>query len=109
MKYLIQSKVFFAGFVIGIVLFIVLNLVSQSTTPYYVREHGFPFSFYEWRFGSETNKVGSLTVYDTVKVSRIVWSGIVANMFIASVSSFFIGLIFKFVWSKILVRYRNLS
>jgi len=109
MKYLIQNKVFFAGFIFELFLFIILNIVSQSTTPSFVREYGFPFSLYEWRFGSETNKVGNLTIYDTVKVVRIVWSGVVANSFIALISSFIIGLIFKFVLTKITAHNTNLS
>jgi hypothetical protein len=104
MKNLIQSKSFLFGFIIGILVFAAINLFSESVTSDYIRQFGFPFSFYEWRFGSNVGKVGSITLYDTVKVSKIIWSGLFANILFLLMFSFAAGKISKFVYSKISLR-----
>lgn len=100
MQNLIESKIFFAGFIIGMILFAGLIILNQSTSEYYVHQQGFPFPFYEWTFDSKTSKVGSLTVYDTVKVGGIVWLGLFADILVALISSLMLGIICKIIWSK---------
>lgn len=104
MKNLIRSKIFFVGFLIGAISFFTVNLLSDSTTSNYVHQYGFPFSFHEWKIGDSFSEVGNLRLYETVIVDRFIWLGLIGNIFVTVVFSFFVGLVFKLVWSKIASR-----
>ncbi len=111
MKNLIKSKMFFVGFIIGAILFVALNLLSDSTTSYYVHQYGFPFSFHEWKLGDSISQVGNLPLYEyeTIIVDRFIWIGFIGNIFVTVIFSFVVGLVFKFVWSKIVSRRLHLK
>jgi hypothetical protein len=81
----------------------------ETKTPEYVRQYGFPFTFYEWRFGSAVDKVGSLTFYSTVKKDGFIWFGVIGNIASAIIFSFSNGLIVKFFWAKRASRRLNLK
>src|SRR3712207_321621 len=108
MHKLISYAAFKIGFWSGIFLFVVLNLLSYElsrhkydTLPIKFAdaggyEMGFPFTLYVWSFGYPFN-------------FYFVWSGLIADILIALVFSFVLGLIFKFVWSKSASRRLNLK
>ncbi len=104
MKNIIKSKLFFMGIIIGAISFVALNLLSDSTTSDSVYQYGFPFSFHEWKIGDSFSEVGNLRLYETVIVDRFIWLGFIGNIFVTVVFSFFVGLVFKLVWSKIASR-----
>ncbi len=90
---LFQSTIFIVGFCISGMLFNALNYLSYfshanmfSCDDCIIRL-GFPFYFYE--------RGGFFTV------NQFIWSGLIADVLIAVIFSFVIGLIFKFVWEKI--------
>lgn len=92
MKNLIKNKAFDIGFIIGMFLFILINLwvekIRRGTGICFdcVEEYGFPF------FYLETGGNPSFM--------KILWIGLIGDIFIAIFFSFIIGLIFKFLWSK---------
>ena len=102
MKKLLQNKSFDFGFVFGFVLFGLINYLTYTKSyndlinppisgirfslGYY--KIGFPFSFYTAVFGNP-----NWDYFD--------WLGLITDIFIAVIFSFFLGLLFKFAWSKI--------
>jgi len=99
---LFQNTAFNLGFWGGITLFALLNMSSYSKSyEDYVNlqsnisaggyNGGFPFMMYKTEIGYLNN-------------SYVVWSGLVGNILITLVFSFVLGLIFKFVWLKIVSR-----
>src|SRR5688572_11398378 len=92
---LFKNKIFLFGFIIGIITFICLNYYSimlafEDMCLHCIRNFGFPFYFYE---------SGTIAHYE-----EITYSVLIINILIAITCSFLIGLIFKFVWSKISAR-----
>ena len=96
MKNLIRNKVFFIGFIIGIFLFLLLNLwvekIRRGTSICFdcVEKYGFPFFYLE--SGGNPSFIKTL------------WFGLIADISFAIVFSFFLGLFLKFVWSKITIK-----
>jgi hypothetical protein len=90
MKNLIKSKVFIGTFLTSYVLFFFvlvpyINEMKKGGLSITYEENGFPFvHYYSHCFG--------------VQVS---WFGFVGNVLVATIFSLFIGLIFKFIWSRI--------
>jgi hypothetical protein len=89
------NKVFNLGFIAGMLLLLIANYFTYLITAsidisHYTHKFGFPFSLYKW--GGYSYEEGFL------------WLGLVANISIAVIFSFSIGLIFKFIWSKIASR-----
>ena len=102
MNELFKDNAFNIGFWSGISLFVVFNFLSYVIAHkpnnsgvnlvHGIDEIGFPFTLYIE--GGE------------FPVNQIIWAGLIANFSVAIVFSFVIGLIFKFLWSKILSSYK---
>lgn len=104
MSKLIQNKSFQIGFLLAALTLIFINIGLFILVRFSRHQCGFPFPFYEWHFVSNVGKVGNITFYDTVTESRILWQGFVADLVFITILSLIIGIIFKFVWSKIQAR-----
>ena len=100
MSKLFENKAFKAGFLIGVILFLIIHFfdflaimnikepVTSQISIGLVYYFGFPFPIFEWNHYSPIAR-------------QFHFSGLVANIFVAVISSFVLGFIFKFVWSKI--------
>ncbi|HSK73785.1 MAG TPA: hypothetical protein VK892_18955 [Pyrinomonadaceae bacterium] len=102
MSKFLRNKTFRGGFTLGIILFLLAQVISFfiyfiSTlklifnTPPNISIHGFwdigfPFSMYYGMFSFFHGKVN--------------FEGLIGNILVATVFSFILGLIFKFVWLK---------
>lgn len=87
----LNDIVFVIGFIGGIICFLFLNYSTNiviNIDSYHFRLFGFPFKFIE--FGNVN--------------TRIVWRVLIADILTGIIFSLLIGLIFKFVWSKIAAR-----
>ncbi len=103
MNNLSESRAFNLGLWCGIVLFVVLNVLNYSNSRdcslnsqiYFLSGDdcisGFPLFMYNRGLASPNG-------------SYIIWVGLIGNILIALVFSFVLGLIFKFIWSKIATR-----
>lgn len=97
MKDWIKNKPFVIGFIIGFVLFLIVNFytVKFSEEKFLT---GFPLTFYAWSVGffylDEKNQWA-----ENHFIQYYVWNGI-ADLFIGIIFSFIFGLVFKFIWSK---------
>lgn len=95
MSKLFRSKAFLVGFFSGVILFICLNYYTVMQAYDYLcfdcmMLFGFPFTSVEHGgFVTHTN---------------ICWFGLFADFLITIICSFILGLILKFVWSKIAAR-----
>ncbi len=93
MKNLIKNRAFVLGSASGILIFAALNVYdslpeSDAVCFHCYETFGFPFSY--------LGTGGYFTHTD------ILWAGLFADILVAILFSSVIGLIFKFVWSKIL-------
>ena len=105
MSKLFQNNAFSLGFTVGFILIILINFVNSiisyqnflqskfSAGGYII---GFPFTFYKV-------EIGFLNYF------YFIWFGLFADILIALIFSFLLGLTFKFVWSKISSRRTKLS
>ena len=105
----LKNKTFIFGFFVGIVIAIFLNIYQIYTTENSPCHHctywyGFPLPFYE-RYVTSCEFSGGLSF--GCYVSEFSWIGTIANILVAIFFSFVLGLIFKFVWSKIAARKLN--
>lgn len=102
MKTSFWNKTFIVGFLTGMLMIIVLNLLSvmnandcQTCNP----KFGFPFSFYE-RVFTKCNSAPDRSA----DIECFIWyfssPKLVANILIAIIFSFIVGLIFKFIWEE---------
>jgi hypothetical protein len=96
MRKLISNTAFKVGFVAAILIFIFLNYLSfvSNECSEWIDDcgwsFGFPFNLYmEGGF---------------ISFKEILWLGLIADIFIAITFSFALGLVFRFVWSKIAPR-----
>ena len=104
MKKLIQSKMFIFGFVLGVLALTAINYQSYLSNrgsilgkPY---SFGYPFDLYvEKGYSYELYLKNGFT-----NSSEILYLGLIVDIFFALFCSFFVGLAFKFVWSKISAR-----
>ena len=88
---MIRAKAFGAGLAIGLLLFISVNYFDYITKNMFVCDDcmlsfGFPFTLYQ--------EGGFITI------KEVLWFGLIADILIAIIFSFIVGLIFRFVWSK---------
>ena len=96
MSKVLQSKAFILGFCSCVALFVALNYLSYFSPANMfncddcIIRVGFPFYFYE--------KGGFFGV------NQCIWAGLIADILIAIIFSFVIGLIFKFVWEKLTMK-----
>ena len=82
---------FLIGFIGGVICFLFLNYYTNTVLDidtYHFRLFGFPFKFIEF---SDVN-------------TRIAWRVLIADILTGIFFSLLIGLIFKFIWSKIAAR-----
>ncbi len=87
MKDLIKSKMFIAGFIVGIVFFFCVNILTAANICYHCTTRvGFPFVFHE------NNRTANL--YEPV-IDRFILFGLIADILAVLIFSFGIGLIFK--------------
>lgn len=91
MSKLFQNRPFNIGFLFGLVLLALINYFSylnldSPKTSHSLHSFGFPFAVYEYG--------GFITI------EQILWFGLIADILIAIIFSFAIGLIFKFVWER---------
>ncbi len=106
MRDLIKSKVFIVGFMCGIFTFLCINIFIffNSMCHHCVNVAGFPIIFFAKFVGnfsftpSEglTNNVNNYEWFYPFKL--------LADILIAVIISFIVGLILKFVWSRIVLR-----
>jgi hypothetical protein len=101
MRYLFKNKVFRLGFLVGVAILILLNLYQIFGTSHPPCHHcvdwlGFPLPFYQEYITSCKVGDGSFGCY----VGEFTLVGTILNIFITVLFSFFVGLFFKFVWSK---------
>lgn len=93
MNNLIKGKLFNIGFSFGIILIILGNFYTLLTD----NSRAICFDCYKtWGFPFVMHESGTM-----LHLSNFIWSGVVANVFIAIFFSFIVGLIFKFIWSKL--------
>ncbi len=92
MKNLIKDKSFIFGFGFGLILIILANLYTL------LPDNGILcFDCYQsWGFPFAIHESGTI-----LHLSNFIWVGVVANFFLTAIFSFIIGLIFKFIWSKL--------
>ncbi len=92
MKNIFQSKPFWLGFVLGIVIFTILNYANylHNVCPDTIDDCGWSFGF-PVHFYSE----GGFFTFST-----IIWVGLIIDIISASISSLLFGLVFKHVWSN---------
>ena len=101
MKKLLQDKALVCGFLVGFSMCVIINLytiiifgnlgtVKDNGFGFGIYTMGFPFYWYEY--------------ITNLGTGWILYLGIVADILFALIFSFAIGLIFKFVWSKISAR-----
>jgi hypothetical protein len=103
MRRLILNYAFNLGFLTGILLFIAINLYADRPLAnkatrlcfHCLNEWGFPFRYFE--AGGNPG------------IERYFWLGLVGDIFVALIFSFLVGLVFKFVWSKLASRRINLK
>lgn len=83
-----KNLISYAGlFVAGILSNFNLTIIQATEECSHRKFYGFPFFYYERCEG-------------LVSTKQIFWNGLYANLFVAVLFSFIVGLIFKFVWSK---------
>lgn len=92
MRKLFKSKTFILGLLIGFVLFISFNFYSlvlmfDELCFHCIKNFGFPFHWYE---------SGTIVHYE-----KILWLGLIADLFVMILMSFGIGLLFHFFAMKI--------
>ena len=75
----LKSPIFYVSAALFCCCFSVCNLV-QTVNASHVHQFGWPLVAFEWSYGDEVTKVGSLTLYDTVRESRVVWLGMAINV-----------------------------
>ena len=92
------NKAFKLGFAGTIFLLSGLNLTLWLFFPKF-QSIGFPFIFYYWFYKPCVS--GRFIISHCENVGEFLWVNLVADVLIAVGCSFIIGLIFKFVWSKI--------
>lgn len=92
MKNLIKNKAFVVGFTFGIVITFLVNFYTL------LPERGFIcFDCYEtWGFPFAMHESGTM-----LHLNRFIWAGVIANISIAIVFSSLLGLVSKFIWSKL--------
>jgi di/tricarboxylate transporter len=83
-----QNKAFTFGFCCGILSFIALNIYSLSAN------YGGCLDCYG-DFG-----IPFILGDSNIKFGQFIWSGLIADLIFAIISSFIIGLVFKLVWLK---------
>ena len=100
MNKLLENRAFKLGFLVGILFFVFANVYASLPEreisicfDCYVT-YGFPFAMYE---------SGSI-----LHLKEFIWVGVVANVSATIFFSIILGLIFKYVWSKISSRRVNL-
>ncbi len=99
MNKLIQNKMFKLGFFIGILFFICANIYTALPD----RKGGICFDCYEtYGFPFALHESGTILHLD-----EFIWAGAVADISMAIVFSLILGLIFKYVWSKVSLRRMN--
>ena len=89
-----ENKIFWAGFVIGVLFFIAANIFSLFPNKKGFKlcmdcycTYGFPFPLYE---------SGTIAHLD-----QFIWSGIAADISLTIVVGFLLGLTFNLIYSKI--------
>ena len=109
MRKLISNKAFVLGFSIGILFFLCANILTVFNRCHHcVTMIGFPVVFYKEYIGPiYWNGSGSdFTSNDFTNFSIF---RLVANIFVVVLSSISLGLVFKFVWSKLASQRLNLK
>ena len=93
MKDLIKNKAFIAGFLIGILLIILLNIFLPTERYDFnnLYSYGFPFAFYQ--SGYEEREGGEY-------IEIILWLGLLGNLFFALLISSLAGLSLSFLTDK---------
>jgi hypothetical protein len=91
MKNLIFNKIFLFAFNIALLSVIIFNLMtltvpSDRRIHHYMHDVGFPFAFYEWG--------------GNPYIERFLPFGAAADIFIAFVYSFIIGIVFSYLWQR---------
>ena len=95
MKKILRSKMFWAGFALSFVLFIVINFIDfiqKSDRLCFDCDNGYgkPFRIYE---------SGSM-----IHNREILWAGLIADVIVVTVVSVFIGLVVNFITAKLFKR-----
>jgi hypothetical protein len=105
MSRMLKNKAFLLGFVGGIIFFVCFNifLFLRSTCHHCVYFAGFPLKFYE-EFKSTIYFNPATRESFTEDFRHFFEYNLIADVLFTIVFSFLIGLIFKFVWSKISAR-----
>ena len=89
------NKIFFVGFMFGLLLFLMINYFSYLSFPkpyisHALHKFGFPFAVYA-DGGFEYTE-------------QILWFGLIADILTALSFSFILGFVFRHIWSKITAR-----
>lgn len=103
MSKLFKERAFRYGFLLGFILFLIIHVynfweimtivepVSSQISIGLIYYFGFPFPIFEWNHYSPIAR-------------QFYFLGLAVNMLIALIFSIVLGLIFKFIWSKISAR-----
>lgn len=105
---LFSNKAFLIGFTSGILFFLFINafMIWMSSCHHCVNIAGFPIVFYEKFVGTVYYTPVKGISYDNFEYFYI-WR-LAADILIAIISSFVLGLILKLIWSKFASRRLNL-
>jgi len=93
MKNKFLRRSFVLGFVVGMITFTVLNIRSAIPEGFFKANRGICFDCYEtYGFPFTMHEYGTILHLD-----HFIWSGVVANLTVALVGSFLIGILFKYL------------
>jgi hypothetical protein len=96
MKKLFQSTPFILGFWGVVIILFILSIIPSTSNEFSNSTSNFGFPFLAYR----TNLSSNYSTY-------VFWYGLVADIVIALVGGFAMGLFLKFTWSKISSRQLN--
>ncbi len=103
----IYNNAFKVGFLCNILLFVVLNTVSRNVSyNEYINSGTYQSHFgeYSWGFPFEMYRY-----YPGYFVDGFTPKGVILNTFVIGFCGFVVGLLFKFIWSKLSSRHSPLK
>lgn len=100
MKNLIKDKAFVIGFLVSTILTLLINFQTIVMCHHCLNGVGFPLKFYIWFSGtiSFDQSSGEMSSQNFETFNTL---NLIVDILFTIILSFIMGLIFKFVWSKL--------
>jgi hypothetical protein len=93
MRKIILKRSFLFGFAVGMITSALLNISSAMPDDFFSNNRGICFDCYEtYGFPFTMHEYGTILHLD-----HFIWSGVVANLTVALVGSFLLGIVFNFL------------